>query len=158
MRKIFCVFSFALVVFFVYAQQEHISVGFRTGIAADHEAPTIGVDIRYNIFKDVRIAPSITHMIRYKNQSAWYFDFEGHYVFDISNAFSFYPIGGVSLSIWDFHSRFSDKITHTRLGLNVGLGGEIKIIYQLSVGLDMKYNVIRDYHQALAAVRVAYHF
>ena len=158
MRKFCCICFISFVVMMVYAQQEHISVGFSTGIAADHETPTIGVDVRYNVFSDVRIAPSITYMVRYKNQSAWYFDFDGHYVFDINNRFSFYPIGGFSLSIWDFHSRFFDKITHTRLGINVGIGAEFKIIYQLSVGVDMKYNVIRDYHQALAAVRVGYHF
>jgi len=114
---------------------------------------TIGVDFRYNILSDVRIAPSITHMISRYDQSAWYFDCDAHYVVAMDDKFSFYPIGGISLSALNLLYK-----THARLGFNVGLGGEIRIIDQLSVGLDMKYNVVQDYHQALVAVRAAYHF
>jgi outer membrane protein X len=158
MRKLCCIFFVTFSVLAGYAQKEHLSVGVSQGIAADYGTLTFGVDLRYNLFSDVRMAPSITRMIRHQNQSAWYLDLDGHYMIDLARNFSFYPIGGIGLSIWETHSKLHDKVTHTRLGFNVGLGGEVRICYELSVGLDMKYNVVRDYHQALAAVRVAYHF
>ena len=46
----------------------------------------------------------------------------------------------------------------SRLGLNIGLGGEVYASRELTVGLEMKYNLIKDFDQALAAVRIAYNF
>jgi outer membrane protein X len=41
---------------------------------------------------------------------------------------------------------------------NIGLGGEVYASRDLTVGLEMKYNLIQDFDQAMAAVRIAYNF
>jgi hypothetical protein len=61
----------------------------------------------------------------------------------------------MSLSAWWPH--LFDLDNETRIGLNVGLGCEWRLSPEISVGLDMKYNITK-YDQALAAFRVAYHF
>lgn len=139
------------------AQQGDLSVGFKMGHAVEYETLTLGVDLRYHVLDNIRFAPSLTYMIRHFNRSAWYMDFEGHYVIDLTENFSFYPLGGPSLSVWNNHSEPESK-NYTRLGLNIGLGGELRATDEISVNLDLKYNAIRNYHQALAALRVAYHF
>ncbi len=138
-----------------YAQQGHSSAGVSVGYALEAEALTFGMDYRYNVSRDIRFAPSITHMFRNYGYSAWYIDFDAHYLVRVARNFSFYPIGGIDLSVWRFKGHSGNN---TRVGLNIGLGGEVYATSEISVGLDMKYNLVRDYDQALAAVRVAYHF
>lgn len=157
MKKILFLCLFAALATSGYAQRGHASVGASIGYAHEYEMATFGVDLRYNVLPDIRIAPSITHMLRNNGWSAWYLDLDAHYVIDVTPTFSFYPIGGISLSIWDW-SRYRNDVKHTRVGPNIGLGGEFRIIEEISVGLDFKYNLIRDHDQALGAVRVAYHF
>ena len=59
------------------------------------------------------------------------------------------------MSVWDFKGSDGNR---TRLELNVGIGAELYVTDEISVGTDMKYNLTKDYDQALVAVRVAYHF
>ena len=138
-----------------YAQQGRSSVGMKMGYALDHNNITWGIDYRYNVWENVRFAPNITYMFRNDGVSAWYIDFDGHYVVPVSRNFAFYPIGGFSLSIWDFRGASSN---YSRVGVNIGVGCELYATQEISVGLDMKYNLIHNYDQALAALRVAYHF
>ncbi|MDR3261719.1 MAG: outer membrane beta-barrel protein [Tannerella sp.] len=155
MKKMIFVCLLAILAVNGHAQRGRASVGSHLGYALDCEAATIGFDYRYHFLPDFRLAPSITYMIRNNDVSAWYMDMDFHYMVPVSSIFSFYPIGGVGLSIWNWNGREGND---TRLGLNVGLGGELRLTREISVGLDMKYNVVSTYDQALTAVRVAYHF
>ncbi|MDR1454541.1 MAG: outer membrane beta-barrel protein [Tannerella sp.] len=139
-----------------HAQRGRASVGTRLGYAAEWETVTVGVDYRYNFLQDVRLAPSLTYMVRNRSMSAWYMDMDCHYVVTVSDMFSFYPLGGLGFSVWRPHLFGTDGVA--RLGLNVGLGGDLRLSPQISVGLEMKYNITSTYDQALAAIRVAYHF
>jgi hypothetical protein len=156
MKKILFICIVALCTVNGYAQQGHTSVGAWMGYAAEWETVTLGVDYRYNFLPDFRLAPSLTYMVRNKNMSAWYRDADCHYIVVVSDLFSFYPIGGMSLSAWRPHRFGTDAVA--RLGLNVGLGAELRLSPEISVGLDMKYNITSTYDQALVAFRAAYHF
>ena len=46
----------------------------------------------------------------------------------------------------------------TRFGANIGLGGEVYATDRISVGLEAKYNIIKDLDAAALAVRVGYNF
>ncbi|MDR2764559.1 MAG: outer membrane beta-barrel protein [Tannerella sp.] len=139
-----------------YAQRGHMSVGTKLGYAAEWETVTLGVDYRYNFLPDFRLAPSLTYMLRNRGMSAWYMDMDCHYIVVVSDLFSFYPIGGLGVSVWRPHLFGTDGVA--RVGLNVGLGAELWLSPEISIGMEMKYNIISTYDQALAAVRVAYHF
>ncbi|MDR0844010.1 MAG: porin family protein [Tannerella sp.] len=165
MKKVLFVICLTIFAMQGYAQTAHYSVGGSLGYATDRKNPTIGVDFRYNLFPDIRFAPSVTRLIRNNGVDGWYMDLDGHYVVDVTRDFSFYPIGGVSLSIWNldediYHFLLKERVhtSHTRLGMNIGLGGEFRVTYEISIGMDFKYNVANDHSQALAAIRVGYHF
>lgn len=137
------------------AQRGRASAGVRLGYALDYETATIGVDYRRDILPDVRLALSQTYMIRNNGMTAWYMDADAHYVVTVSPMFSFYPIGGCGLSVW---SPAEVEGSYVRPGLNVGLGGELRLTREIAVGVDMKYNLVQTYHQALIAARVAWYF
>lgn len=146
-------FVLAVITTVGYAQKGQTSAGFTLGHAFDSENVTAGIDFRYNVTNEVRLAPSLTHFIKNNHVSAWAVDVNAHYVFTLSDMFGFYPLGGVGLTFWDFgrHGR-------NRFGLNVGLGGELYATRDITVGLEMKYNIVSDYDQALIGVRLGYNF
>ncbi|WP_080904600.1 outer membrane beta-barrel protein [Parabacteroides sp. Marseille-P3160] len=157
MKKIFIVFSLVMIAFGASAQKQGLSsIGLSMGYGFDTENATLGIDYRYSITDEFRFAPSLTHYVKKDGLSAWSIDMNAHYVVLLSNQFAFYPIGGLSLSFWDF--KWNDNTTYTRFGANIGLGGEVYATPELTVGLDLKYHIIKDFDQALFAVRVAYNF
>ncbi|MDR1675528.1 MAG: outer membrane beta-barrel protein [Tannerella sp.] len=156
MKKLLLTGIVALCAVWGQAQQGHASAGARLGYAAEWETVTLGVDYCYHFLPDFRLAPSLTCMVRNRGMSAWYMDVDCHYMVAVSELFSFYPIGGLGLSLWRPHVFGTDAAA--RLGLNIGLGAELRLLPEISAGLDMKYNIIGTYDQALAAFRVAYHF
>ena len=155
MKRVVLVFLFAVMTLGLYAQQGASSVGLSVGYALDSENTTVGIDYRYNVSDDVRIAPSLTHFMKHGGMSAWALDFNAHYVVKLDPSFGFYPLGGVNLTFFDWVNGYD---TVSRLGLNIGVGGEVYASRELTVGLEMKYNLIKDFDQALAAVRIAYSF
>ena len=46
----------------------------------------------------------------------------------------------------------------TRFGANVGLGAECYVSDVITVGLEVKYNAIKDFDAAMLGVRVGYTF
>ena len=118
-----------------YAQttQGKSSIGFNVGYGFDSKNATLGVDYRYCITDEVRLAK-------------------------LSDAFGFYPLAGLSLSFWNWDVKHELSHNETRFGANIGLGGEVYASDALSVGLEVKYNIIKDFDQAMFAVRVGYSF
>ncbi|OUO53145.1 hypothetical protein B5F77_06300 [Parabacteroides sp. An277] len=147
-------------------QRGHSSVGFNVGYGFESENATLGVDYRYCITDEVRIAPSLTYFVKADDLSAVAIDLNAHYVIKLSDVFGFYPLAGVDLAFWKLHhvahvndfGKVKDSSTETRLGVNVGIGGEIYATEQLSLGLEVKYNIVKDIDQALLALRVGYSF
>lgn len=129
------------------------AVGFKLGYGFDSKNTTLGIDYRYSLTDEVRLNPGLTYFIKHKGLSAWALDMDVHYVVKIDEMFGFYPLAGLNLSFWDF-----GPADATRFGANVGLGGEVYATQNLSVGLEFKYNIIKDFDQALLGVRVGYSF
>ena len=92
------------------------------------------------------------------NHSTWAIDLNAHYVVKLSEMFGFYPLAGLSLSFWNWDAGHGLSHNETRLGANIGLGGEVYATDNLSIGLEVKYNIIKDFDQAMLGVRVGYSF
>lgn len=155
MKKIIVLLMLTVFTLGAYAQtqQGQSSVGLNIGYGFDSENATLGVDYRYSLTDAVRLNPSLTALVKNNGLSAWMIDMNAHYVVKLSEMFGFYPLAGLSLSFWDIHG-----YNATRFGANVGLGGEVYATQNLTVGLDIKYNIIKDFDQAMMAVRVGYNF
>lgn len=154
MKKVILLFLLVVMATSGYAQKGKTSAGFTLGYGFDRENVIAGLDFRYNITNEVRLAPSLSHYIKKDGLSAWAIDMNAHYVFPLTDMFAFYPVGGVGLTLWDHKWGGSAN----RFGLNVGLGGELYATKEITVGLEMKYSIVSDYDQAVVGVRVGYNF
>lgn len=155
MKKMIMLLVFAAIASVGYAQTKKgdTSIGFMLGYAFESENAVTGVDFRYNVIDEVRLAPRLSHYIKNNHLSAWTIDMDAHYIFQLSDMFGFYPLGGLSLTFWDSYGR-----SRNRLGLNVGLGCELYATKDITVGVEMKYNVAEYHDQAFLGVRIGYNF
>ena len=138
---------------YAQTQQGQSAVGFNIGYGFDSKNASLGVDYRYCITDAVRLSPSLTYFVKNDNHSTWAIDLNAHYVVKLSEMFGFYPLAGLSLSFWK-----AGPWDATRFGANIGLGGEVYATDRVSVGLEAKYNIIKDLDAAALAVRVGYNF
>ena len=159
MKKLVMMLLLAVFSLGAYAQTEHgrSAVGFTVGYGFDSKNATLGVDYRYCITDEVRLNPSVTYFVKNDGLSSCALDLNAHYVVKLSEMFGFYPLAGLSLSFWNF-DLIPKSIHETRFGANIGLGGEVYATDNLSVGLEVKYNIIKDLDQAMFGVRVGYSF
>ena len=161
MKKLIVMLMLTLFSIGAYAQtqQGQSSFGFNLGYNFnDVGNATIGIDYRYCVTDAFRLTPSITHLVKNDGLSAWAIDMNAHYVFKLSEMFGFYPLAGLSLSFWNWDAGHGLSHNETRLGANIGLGGEVYATDNLSIGLEVKYNIIKDFDQAMLGVRVGYSF
>ena len=160
MKKLIVMCMLAIISMSAFAQtlQGQSSFGFNIGYGFnDNGNALLGVDYRYNFTDEVRFAPSLTYFVKDNGLSAWAIDMNVHYVFKLSEMFGFYPLAGLDLSFWKFGAGgWSHNMT--RFGANIGLGGEVYATDQITVGLEFKYNIIKDFDQPILGVRVGYNF
>lgn len=143
---------------YAQTQQGQSSVGLNIGYGFDSKNATLGVDYRYCITDAIRLSPSLTYFVKNNSHSTWAIDLNAHYVVKLSEMFGFYPLAGLDLSFWNWDLGNNTSMNKTRFGANIGLGGEVYATDNLSIGLEVKYNIIKDYDQALLGVRVGYNF
>ena len=146
------------------------SIGAMVGYAIESEKAVIGIDYRYNILDRLRLAPSVLYGIKRDNADIWYLHADAHYLARISENFTLYPIGGLGFSFWKY--RIVPEIdlgelgfipqnadTYLRIGLNMGVGGELRLTEDLIAGAEFKYNWTKQgFNQAMILLRVAYYF
>jgi opacity protein-like surface antigen len=153
------------------------SVGGIFGYAIDRKTAAVGVDFRYNIKDHVRLAPSVLHTLKSDYQSTWIVNADAHYLARITETATIYPLGGLGLSFWKTPRPIADPDaeypadpddeypaeryeTKTRLGLNLGFGGEMRITRDIILGAEFRYNLTteRIYDRAMILARAAYYF
>ena len=144
---------------YAQTQQGQSSLGFSLGYNFnDIGNATIGLDYRYCVTDAFRLTPSLTYLVKDDGLSAWAIDMNAHYVFKLSEMFGFYPLAGLSLSFWKADLGHHTSANETRFGANIGLGSEVYATDRVSVGVEAKYNIIKDLDAAALAVRVGYNF
>ena len=156
MKRVVVMIILAIISMGAYAQTSRgmSSLGLNVGYGFDHTGNAyFGADYRYCILDDVRISPSISYYVKNDGVSACALDFNAHYVVKLNESFGFYPLAGLNLSFWDVVG-----YNATRFGANIGLGGEVYATPQLSVGLELKYLIIKDFDRPMLGIRIGYNF
>lgn len=174
-KVIFLMFCFLFIVTNGFAQSKFkgekgiSSVGGILGYAIESDNAVIGVDYRYNILDKVRLAPSALYIFKKNNTDVLYFNIDAHYLARVKERVTLYPLGGVGVSVWRYKlspifENLKVNESETRIGLNLGFGGEVRVTKDIIVGAEFRYNWTKQhdlwayYNQALLLARVAYYF
>ena len=127
---------------FCIARADSGDIGVGIQLAHGSKANQIGLGARVQIgFTDeLRLEPSFNYYFRQDHVATWDVDINLHYVLDVTDGFSVYPLGGIFVSNWDF-----DPGSDTRFGANLGAGA-------------LKYMLTGDYRQLATLVGVTFKF
>ena len=146
------------------------SIGAMVGYAIESEKAVVGIDYRYNILDRLRLTPSVLYGIKRNNADIWYLNADAHYLARVSENFTLYPIGGIGFSFWkyrmipdidlsDIDLVLQNVDTYLRIGINMGIGGELRLTEDIIAGAEFKYNWTKQgFNQAMILVRAAYYF
>ena len=146
------------------------SFGAVFGYAIESEKAVIGVDYRYNMLDRLRLTPSILYGVKRDNKDIWYLNADAHYLARVSENLTLYPIGGLGFSFWknrtipdidlgDLGFIPQNADTYLRVGLNMGIGGELRLTEDIIAGAEFRYNWTKQgFNQAMILLRVAYYF
>ena len=132
-------------------KQGDMSAGIDLGYAFETNNVRLSFDYYYNITDELRLAPSINYFLEKDNTKGYGIDMDLHYLFPLSDLVSFYPLAGLSWTSWN-----SGDVK--RFGANLGLALELYATDQVSVGVEAKYNIVKDIDQAILGLRIGYAF
>ena len=170
--KKFLLFAFGLIIInSISAQSFKDKISFGGGFCFGTEIERLGINFKgiYEITEKIHGSPSFTYFFTKKedigtSELKWYLwelNFDGHYVFPLSDEFSAYGLAGLNITHlktkWegDTYGGIFDN-SDTDIGLNIGGGATYNFTGSLSGFGEIKY-VISNYDQAVFTFGVLYH-
>lgn len=131
-------------------------MGSNTDYRSDPKNITSEVDYRYCVTDAARLNPFLIHFVKSDNHNTWVINLNTHCVMKLSEMFGFYLLAGPSLSFWNWDTDHDFSHNEIRLETNIGLGGKVYVTNNLSIGLEVKRNIVKDFDQAMLGVRIGY--
>ncbi len=125
------------------------------------EVESLGVGLRaqYFVMDKLRGVLEYKYFIDRHNLSEWEVNADAHWVFGVSDAVFLYPIGGLKFARWTLDYGRSNldgmelpKISNNRLGLNLGIGGQIALSYNTFLQIELREELMKDYSQFVPVV------
>lgn len=175
MKKLLLSICLLLVGFTGYAQDKgDMAAGITLGVAPSLEKGSsvtnfgIGAKYQYNVLEQVRLEGDLEYW--FKDHTIDVFDISANvqYLFPVGSRINIYPTlgigyahigGGVKVPDWaeDYVSN-ADGGSGSRFLFNLGVGVEYAINYSLKMGLEIKYQYLKDFGRLPIQVGVTYQF
>ncbi|MBF0760780.1 outer membrane beta-barrel protein [Dysgonomonas mossii] len=155
MKKVLFVFMFALLAIGVQAQQGSKAIMPKLGYQTEFERLGLGVEGRYFLTNNIRIAPGLTFLVPNNNITGLDVDINVHYVFPIEGVqgLALYPfVGGAMLN--NRISVSGVSASDTSFGINIGAGGQYDITDNGYLNFEFKYTFVE--HQDPAYFMLGY--
>lgn len=111
-----------------------------------------GAKLQYGFTNNIRGEVSFKAFFEAKHQKVWDLNFNGHYLIKVAPKMNFYPIAGLTI----LHDNAGDGFT--RVGANIGAGLEYYATSDLSINLEAKGQLLKDFSQAVVGIGATYHF
>lgn len=115
------------------------------GVQSDPGRFLIGAQGRYVIADHIRIAPDASLIFPKDKVTGLDINLNAHYVFDIDNQVSVYPLAGIAMQNARFSGKKIDGVkvldsdSYTNWGFNLGAGGSYNLSSNTFLNLEMKY-------------------
>lgn len=161
MKKNFLLAIMVLISVTAYAQSEKFAVGLNIGYGAEVEKLSVGIKANYDINKMFAIAPSFNYYFQESFQDAkrnvWDLNCDLHLNVIRKESFKLYPLAGIAY----LHPKVTyeeESFSDGKVGANLGVGAQFVIASHFVIAPEVKYQIISDYNQFVAAVALMYKF
>ena len=143
----------------------------------------IGAKFQYNVTNPIRLEAALDYGFKSNGIDVMTIGVNGHYIFNVSEKFNFYPLvgggfahlggGGMSSDIEDIMNEMEDLLgdsaedygdmdsgssSANKFFFNIGAGAEYAVNEKFSVGAELKYQYIKDFSRLPITVGVTYKF
>jgi len=165
MRKLLFLLVFLSVTFVTQAQNSKgdQSFLFQTGYQSNAERFLLGMQYRYVVANNIRVAPDVMYFFPKDKTNGLDINLNLHYVVDIDNGLSLYPLMGFAMQ----NNRFMGRTVHgervqkargyTDFGFNMGAGFGYNITGNLFLNSELKY-MFGDNDCFVFSLGVGFHF
>lgn len=175
MKKLIFALCFALVSLCGMARNEgDMAVGAHIGVHPvlnDNVNVTnfgFGLKFQYNVNEPVRLEAAFDYLFRDNGVDAITLAVNAHYIADLGNNFSIYPVvglgygnvGGLAYEIKNFGQpgMTVESKSLNRFLFNIGVGAEYELNSSISLGMEFKYRYMKDFSALPLTLGVTYHF
>lgn len=138
MKKLLLIVALVAICMGANAQTGEKSLMLKMGYQTDYKRFGLGAEGRYNITDNIRLAPDVLFFFPNNHTTGLDINVNAHYVFDIQDGLSLYPLAGIGV----INNRFSHaghSNGSTDFGFNLGAGASYDLSGNSYVNFDFKY-------------------
>ena len=158
MKKVLLLAVAAIMSMASYAQVDTKAVGVHLNYGSHIDNVGFGIKAQNNFTDNIRGEAQFDLFAKKSDWGMWGLAINGHYLFNITEKLTLYPIIGFTYANW-YHSweementangtYIREKSKHfSRFGSNFGVGAEYKLSDRFSTYLEIKKQVVSDYDQ-----------
>lgn len=134
------------------AQKGRVGAGVDFNFGTKISNVGFGLNLQYGFTNQLRGEASFDAFFEAKHQTVWDFNFNFHYLIKVAPRTNFYPLVGLTI----LHDDIGDGFT--RVGVNLGGGLEHYVTRDLSLNVEIKGQLLKDFSQAVVGIGAIYHF
>jgi len=145
MKKLLLIVALVAISMGAQAQTGTKSLMLKAGYQTDYKRFGLGMEGRYNITDNIRLAPDVTFFFPKNHTTGLDINLNAHYVLSIQDGLSIYPLAGIGVinnrvSSIDLGNGTKTK-SHgeTDFGFNLGAGASYDIMDNSYVNFEFKY-------------------
>jgi len=139
MKKFFFVICMMLMSVATFAQQGKMTIGIHGDYKIDSPKNFgIGANIGYEVIDNVRGVAEFNYFFKKDHVSYWNVDVNAEYLFRVGDAFTIYPLAGITLLGSKVDSDYGGA-SDSKLGLNLGAGVEYQLTENLALKAEYNY-------------------
>lgn len=134
MKKLFFVICMMLMSVATFAQQGKMTIGIHGDYMIDSPKNFgIGANVGYEVINNVRGVAEFNYFFKKEGTGLWNVDVNAEYLFKVGDAFTVYPLAGITLL------GTTGEGSESKLGLNLGAGVEYQLMENLALKAEYNY-------------------
>lgn len=156
---ILCMFLFGFGQIFSQDQSGRFSLGANISYGSKQDLIGFGARAQYGFTEHIRGVGEYKYYLDRRDWSEWQINWDVHYVIPVSDSFSLYPIGGIRYSRWTVDTGRGSSLdgarwkkSFSRVGLNLGAGGQVQLTDNLYLQLEPKWEISKKFSQFTGTV------
>jgi len=141
MKKLLLIAVMAIMSISAFAQQGSMDLLPKLGYQTEHKRFLVGVEGRYLITENIRLAPDIQVLFPKNHLTGLDININVHYLIPLDSKLNFYPfVGGAMLNNRYSNDGHSDSFTD--FGLNLGAGVSYDVMDNGYLDFQFKYTIV----------------